>query len=446
MTETIKQAEEDREARERDCPACGQRVPVDRRFVVWCDACEWNVDPGGEQETDPDGGRVERLRRAVAQRHGERLFADLALQPTSASPPGTGVSGVVAVALAVAVHGLTVVLAALGLWLLIGRWGEGFQPAIGALLLGLAVLLRPRFGSFTKLRQDAPVLERADAPHLFALLDEVAAAVGTKGVEAVVLGPEANAGVRTYGIRRHRVLRLGLSLWSILDRQERIALLGHEFGHYAHGDTRHGLLVGSALRSLSTWRYVLAPNGGDSLMDLFANLLTALPRWTVHGVTLLLDQATLRASQRAEYLADASAARAAGTDGAAGLMDRLLVMDSAEAALQRETVAARTRIGGPRRREDREERADGLWERVAAQVASAPQREYERLRRVSELRGHSVDDTHPPTHLRRRHVARGDHHTPGIVLDASREAAVDGELRQPAQAMARQIVRDGLGA
>ncbi|MFI8520029.1 M48 family metalloprotease [Streptomyces sp. NPDC085481] len=450
----------------QDCPACGERVPVDRRFVVWCAACGWNVDPGGDGKRF-EGSRVDRLRRTLAHRYGEQLFADLSHEPAategatpvserartaSAVPPapagqprrtGPHAAGVLAAALAVMVHGLTVGLAVLGLWLLIARWGAGFQPALGALCLALAVTLRPRFGSLAKLRQDAPLLERAEAPQLFALLDEVAGELGTRGVDAVVVAAEANASVRTYGIRQRRVLRLGLSMWAILDRQERIALLGHEFGHYAHGDTRHSLLVGSALRSLDTWRYILAPNGGDTLVEQLGNLLTAIPRWAVHGLTLLLDQATLRASQRSEYLADRSAARVAGADAAARLMDRLLVTGSAESGLQLESVAARTRIGGEALRE---QPSEGLWERIAARVGSIPEREHERLRRVAELRGHSVDSTHPPSHLRRRLIASGAHLPPRVVLDEARAAAVDGELEEAGRTVARRVMRDGYTA
>jgi ribosomal protein L37AE/L43A len=34
------------------CPECGKTVPVDRRFVTWCEHCEWDVDPGAK-DLDP---------------------------------------------------------------------------------------------------------------------------------------------------------------------------------------------------------------------------------------------------------------------------------------------------------------------------------------------------------------------------------------------------------
>lgn len=422
----------------RPCPACRERMPVDPSFVVWCSACGWNADPEGPEPAA--GGRLDGVRRRMWQRYGEELFAQLAHEPDAGASPGAGGARVLAVVLSAAVHGITAALMVLGFWLLIAGWGEGFQPVIGLVALGFAAVLRPRFGSLARVKRDAPVLHRTDAPGLFALLDEVADAVGTFGVDAVVVGAEANAGVRTYGLRQRRVLRLGMSLWATLGRQERVALLGHEFGHYAHGDTRQSLWVGSALRSLDTWGYLLAPNDGATLMDQFVNVLTAVPRWIVHGLTLLLDQATLRASQRAEYLADNSAARVAGPAAAAALVDGLLCAEGAESALEREVVVARTRLGGSGRRDDP---AEGLWDRIAARMAAVPDHERDRLRRVAELRGHSVDTTHPPTHLRHRRLADTEPRAARVVLDEQRSATVDRELAGAAQAVARQMMSDG---
>ncbi|AJF64252.1 M48 family metalloprotease [Streptomyces vietnamensis] len=427
---------------ERDCPECGEPVAEGGQYVTWCAACDWNVDPEVRDEEAP--GRIERLRQRLAQQYGEQLLAELS-EPDDGAAPGTaadrsearpGTAGVLATALAVTIHGVTLALLAGGLWLVVA--GRGALPLVGALLLGLAVVLRPRFGRLPKDESHRVLLRRTGAPRLFALLDEVAGTVGTTGVRTVVVDADVNASVTTYGIRQQRVLHIGLGLWEVLSPQERIALLGHEFGHYAHGDTRRSLLVGGAFQSLGTWRYTLAPVPAQGLADDLVNLATALPRLLVDGVLAFLEHLTLRQSQRAEYLADSTAARAGGTEAAAGLMDRLLIGRSVVGELRRESVAARTRIGGTDRREDPSE---GLWERLAAHAASVPEREYERLRRVAERRGHQVDSTHPPTHLRHRRLTRG---VPGgalIVLDAARAAEVDAELAEAKRSVARELVR-----
>lgn len=189
------------------CPDCGQNVPVDPRFVTWCAECGWNVDPGSPEAPE---GRLEALRRQLARRHGEQLFAE-GIDGRAHKDP----SSVLARALALLVHAVTLGLAVAGAVVLVSGIGTFSGWALGVLLLGIAFVLRPRFGSLPATGEE-PVLYRADAPHLFGLIDEVAAVVGTRGVDAVVIQADANASVSTYGIRQRRVLRLGLGLWEVL--------------------------------------------------------------------------------------------------------------------------------------------------------------------------------------------------------------------------------------
>lgn len=354
---------------------------------------------------------------------------------------GRDAATLLAFALSLLVHGVTVMLAVTGILLVVLGWDTGVQPAVGALLLGLAAVLRPRP---TRLPKDGPVLYRADAPRLFELIDEVGAAVGTAGVHAVVVDPEANAAVTTYGLRARRMMILGLGLWEILPPQERVALLGHELGHFAHGDTRRGIVTGGALRALATWFYVLAPTPPDGLLDRFVNAVTFLPRWTVYGLLVLLDHLTLQATQRAEYLADVSAAKAGSTEAAVGLMDRILVSRAVGPELRWESVAAQVR-GGSAGREARERAEQGLWERLASHVGAVPEHEYERLRRVAARRGHSVDSTHPPTHLRRRCAATGGPYAAQVTYDEDRASTVAQELAPARAALARRVIRDYAG-
>ncbi len=412
--------------RMRSCPECGAEILTGHGFVEWCAACDWNVDPGQPEEPI---GRVDVLRRRLAQQHGEALLAEVTTD--EALRPGRGTAGVLALALALAVHGVTVALFVGGLLLVVLGWGGGL-PLLGAVCLVVALVLRPRFG---KLPEDAPVLRRADAPGLFSLIDEVAAVVGTRGVDVVVVDGECNASVSTYGIRRRRVLTLGLGLWEVLTPGQRLALLGHELGHYANGDSRHGFVVGSALRSLETWVYMVGrterPTPGEALL----NGLLLLPRCAVTGVLLLLERLTLRAAQRAEYLADDSAARCGSTEAASGLMDRLLIADSAEVVLLRESNSAQAVRGA-----DARDAWRGLWDRLAARIDAVPESEHERLRRAGARRGHSVDATHPPTHLRRARLLASSPVPAAVTTGPAREAALSEELAGARERVARQIM------
>ncbi|MCB5178775.1 M48 family metallopeptidase [Streptomyces antimicrobicus] len=419
------------------CPECGEALTAtDERFVVWCAACDWNVDPGA---AEPEPGRLAAFRRRLARRHGEQLAAE-----TAGGDPGRprrDASALLALALALAVHGVTLALAVAGLLLIVLGWGTAVQPVEGLVLLVVAVVLRPRLG---RLPQHGPVLHRADAPRLFELIDEVAAVTGTAGVHAVVVDGTVNAAVTAYGPRRRRVLTLGLGLWEVLGPRERVALLGHELGHFAHGDVRHGLVVHGALRSLLLWLRTLAPSPGHTVWDSLFNAVAFLPRCATYALLVLLDRLTLRAAQRAEYQADRSAARAGSTEGAVALMDRLLVAESIEAELRRESVAAQM-TGGKGGRAAREAAEQGLWERIAAHAASVPGHERERLSRVAARRGHSVDDTHPPTHLRRQCLSLGDPLPAQVTYDEHRAAAVTAELAAARAAVARRIIRERAG-
>jgi Zn-dependent protease with chaperone function len=419
------------------CPQCGAEIRGDGRFTTWCAACDWNVDPERPEEKQ---GRLAKAQRAQARRHGERLLAELGTGGTLRARRDS--STVLAVAVALVVHGVTVALTAGGIWFLVRGWG-GMGMIPGAFLLVLGWSLRP---PLHRLPEDKPVLRRADAPELFALTDEVARVAGTRGGDAIAVDAEINASVRCYGVRGRRLLTLGLPLWEVLTPQQRIALLGHEMGHYVNGDTRHGLVVGTAYRSLITWHYYFEPVDRDPLDDtgaltLILNLLYVVPRLLVRGVLTVLDGLTLRASQRAEYLADRVAARTGSTRAALELMDHLLIADSAAVTLRREVN--RAALNGPRGRQQAADRTDGLWELLAADLASVPEHERERLRRAGALRGHSVDATHPPTHLRHACLLIGEAAPPAVVADDDRERRITEELSAARTKVARQILRDG---
>jgi hypothetical protein len=109
--------------------------------------------------------------------------------------PWRDASAVTATALALGVHGVTLALAVGGVWYVVAGWG-GVGLVAGAVPLTLAWAFAPRVG---RLPSDRPVLFRADAPELFALVDEVALAVGTRSVHAIAVDGKINASVMTYG-------------------------------------------------------------------------------------------------------------------------------------------------------------------------------------------------------------------------------------------------------
>ncbi|MBO4256810.1 M48 family metallopeptidase [Streptomyces griseorubiginosus] len=416
----------------QQCPECGTEIRGDSRFTVWCAACDWNVDP---EEPQPVPGRLERAERALARRHGEQLLAEML---SGREPrPRRDASAVTATALALTVHGVTLALAVGGVWCVMAGWG-GAGVLVGLVLLALAWALAPRV---RRLPGDRPVLFRKEAPELFALVDEVARAVGTRSVHAIAVDGNINASVMTYGVRGRRLLVLGMPLWEVLTPAERIALLGHELAHYANGDTRNGLVVGTAVRTLSLWHHALRPLPHPSAIEMAVNAFYVMPRLLVRGMLALLVRLTSRAGTRAEYLADRLAARTASTHAAVGLMDRLLITGPLKLLLRSE--ANRAALGGSRSTRKATARADELWELLTAYAASVPEQEYERQRRAGARRGHQVDATHPPTHLRRACLLAGEPVTAAVMPQAHRTERIASELAAARTEVARRLLRDG---
>ncbi len=412
----------------RLCPECGAEIRHDRRFTPWCASCEWNVDPVRAAEEPPK--LLERRRRALARRHGERLLREI----TDGAPlrPRRDASSVLAQVLAVVVHGVTVILVGLGVWFVVGGLGATLF-VVGLFLLAIAVILRPRV---VRLPEGIPLLDRINAPELFALVDDVAAVVGTRGVDRIAIDSHFNASVSPYGVRGRRLLTIGLPLWEILSPEEQVALLGHELGHLANGDLRHGALVWSASRSLDVWSYLFAPIRLSGSWGVLAfNLMTYLPALTVEGIRILLDTLTLRAAQRGEYLADRFAATAGGSDAASHLMDRLLLESLVTTTLGRERSRQQTLLGT---RQALDQGSEDLWRLLAEEVDSVPDHELERLRLAGLRQGHAVDSSHPPTHLRRACLALAASRRPEVVVDTDREADIAAELSVSRRTIARR--------
>lgn len=158
---------------------------------------------------------------------------------------------------------------------------------------------------------------------------------------------------------------------------------------------------------------------------------------------MVLVRLTSRAGVRAEYLADRLAARTASTQAAVGLMDRLLITGSLGVLLRSE--ANRATLGGSRSARETAAQTDELWRLLTAYAASIPEHEYERQRRAGARRGHQVDATHPPTHLRRACLLAGQPVPATVVPQAHRTEQIASELAAARTQVARRLLRDGLG-
>ncbi|HEV2451698.1 MAG TPA: M48 family metallopeptidase [Streptosporangiaceae bacterium] len=337
---------------------------------------------------------------------------------SAARRPGWGVARVASYALAVLVLACSAGLIAAAVWLVL-RAPNVATIIVAIVAVLLAIELRPRLGS---LRKRDHVRYQGDAPALFGLLDRVAAELGARPVYAVVPVAAWNASYTSVGLRRRRVLTLGVPLWEALPIDQKLALLGHELAHGVNGDARHGMVVGTSLSTLARLYYVLRPGRADYTL---ARLAQALLSSVVAAVFTLQHVISLRASQRAEYVADALAARLASPASTADMLDTLV-------------TGRDTHVFTVIRQKFTDETA-GFWDEQRAALSSLPETEKDRRRRAEARQRLRVTESHPPAHLRIAVLRSRPPSKPVLCLTAAEEAQIRTELSADYARIARQI-------
>jgi Zn-dependent protease with chaperone function len=344
---------------------------------------------------------------------------------TEIGRPGWDLARVASYALALCVHAGTlalIVAAGLLLWMDVNV----VTIIVAAVLLIVAFFVAPRFG---RLPRQENVRLRADAPALFGLLDRIGAEIGARPVHAVVVTGAFNASYGTVGLRRRRVLELGLPLWDTLTEPQRVALLGHELAHGVNGDSRHGLIVGTSLSTLGRLHHALRPGGRDHRMNYIVDLMARLLQRAVSSVVALVFRiqraTTLRAGQRAEYLADDLAARVASPAAVTSMLDTLVTTeDSHAAAVRRYALNAQK---------------TEFWDDRRQALAGLPERERERRRRMAARQRLRVDESHPPTHLRIAVLRSRPDADPRIHLEPGEQDKIQTELRPDYARVAKEL-------
>ncbi len=186
-----------------------------------------------------------------------------------------------------------------------------------ASLLGLAVALLGVFILIAMLprRTAEPPgaeLTRERQPDLFAVIDEVAAALGEEPFDRVITDLSPNAGAAVVGVRRRhrqRFLILGLPFASVLTRQELAAVIAQEMVHLRGPEDGLNRLTLRALDELE--RTVLGLEG-----DWF----TAVPARLLARYAGLVERRVPALRRERELAADAAGAHVAGAAAMAGAL------------------------------------------------------------------------------------------------------------------------------
>ena len=409
------------------CPRCRATLLTQRNAVPWCPECEWGLDRYEPDRRRPEFGWrwVDRRLFRLAYRLTDRQYSTLLGRPVGRG--GGGPARVVLTAAAVAL--VVAVLALLGLGVyLVAHDFPSWRIAPGAVLVLVALALWPRLPRPDRYGRR---LRRDQAPELFRLVDDVAAAVGAPVPQVVEVDSTFNASTSAVGLRRRRVLRLGLPLWGVLPPQQRVALLGHELGHFVNGDVRRGPVTRVPLTTLGRLADLLRPGRpindhglAGMIGELLARVVFGSARRVVQAGHVGLVWVCLRDSQRAEYLADELAARAAGSTAAAQLADTLVLSDPLFMVARRE---ARKGVAAP----GWMEAADAVRTDVVPRLAGT--------RQLSVRDEVSLFATHPPTGLRARMIESRPYHPAAVTLTAAGSERIDQELASAYDVARRDI-------
>jgi heat shock protein HtpX len=186
---------------------------------------------------------------------------------------------------------------------------------IGAYAILRAIVPRP-----DRFEAPGPLINAAEQPKLFAVLDDVARATKQPMPKEVYIVPVVNAWVAqrggVMGIGSRRVMGLGLPLLQQLSVDEMRAVIAHEFGHYHGGDT-----------ALGPWIYKTRAAIGRTLQSLSRHSSALMKPFSWYGLGFL--RITHAISRRQEFAADALAAE---TIGAAPLATGLKTIHGVAAA------------------------------------------------------------------------------------------------------------------
>jgi Zn-dependent protease with chaperone function len=402
---------------EQECPSCGATLPVIHGYVTWCERCEWNLKPQEPLEKKSRFGQLyDSMYEKIGARSSRKLYEQVVKK--ASVKPTFKPSVALALAIALVVHAITFGVMALGVYLIVALWPHWSGIVYGLICFGIAWTLRPRLPKRPK-----KIISREKYPVLYKLVDEISAELGTSTVEGIVISSKFNAMFQQYGWRRKKVLTIGMPLFLILTGQEKVAILGHEIAHGANGDPNRGLILGHAIRSLVDWHYFLYPvrilDGSRRAMRagvamILPNLLFRLICLGIQLVIYVLAHLSWHESQWAEYYADSLAAEASGTDAMMSLLEKLHYGDSFWFIVQKVYLSK-----GKMR----------FAEAFQEKIATMPERELQRIRRVEKMEQSRLDTTHPPTSYRIGFMEARHVETPRYLLSKVDEEQLEKELQ-----------------
>jgi heat shock protein HtpX len=398
------------------CPQCHTPLTLHPDYVPWCAQCNWNLK---QQEDEKPASFLDRLYDRLGRKMSNELFQQVLRQPNL--HPTLTASKVVGFIIAGFVHLITLLFFVLGVTCLVFGWPNWLMIGLALLLFLIAWQTRPRI-----VPMPTNIVPRTTCPALYQLLDDISTTLGGRPIAGIAIEPEFNAAFGLYGLTKKPIVTVGLPLFTILNSQERVAILAHEVAHGVNGDILRSSFVGSAVNTLIVWSDMLNPDQiwqqvSDSLIGVATAVLMVPVALFMRGLSKLLMLCAygllslcFRDSQRAEYLADYLASTVSGTNAQLTSLNKTFLYNRVGLAIQHTALKNRNQ---------------NVFGAIRQFVEHIPEHEIERLRRVNLLEQARVDTTHPPTAYRIEFLRQRAVPVPKILLAPDVAAQIDAELQ-----------------
>lgn len=412
------------------CPRCATDLTTVDGAPPWCGKCEWNLDALGPV---PGLDWVRRSIWRLDRRAGFR--ADRRLAATMRDEAATTVSA--GYLLLLAISGVLVLLmaamVAAGGWLVVT--GRLLPPILlGLLLIGAAYGLRPRLGRLKRILKGKWLLESSRAPALHALVARAAERAGTPAPDVIAVDLQWNAGTSVVGLRRTRVLVVGVPLLLALRGQHLLALIGHELGHFQYEDSRRRLFIQPALTVFGAVSHAVRPPRGDAvsrgLGGVYALAFTALQlvagavSWLLFAVHLAMHVIAARDGRRAELRANLMSARVAGSTAALRTVDTLAMLPTLARYVQPNVESGQ---------------AAARWRAAMLDALEYDADRLPVLRQLSIRQEASLLASHPAPGRRHQYLSGAPYVDAAVVVTADEQARIEAELAPYAEALRRRL-------
>jgi len=417
------------------CPKCGTELIASPNTELlnaapWCPDCEWNLDHfTAEAEISWFWNRI----RTADQRAGYQ--SDLLLARSVAPSPVTRDGFVLLAAVSVVLLLAMPVLVVTGLWLVIAG-GPFFPILFGLLLIGLAVLIRPRFARLKPMLKNSYRLQPGERPTVDALIDRIATEIGASKPDVLLFDFRWNASVVDTGVlRRRRVMVLGVPLLLALRPQEVVSLIGHELGHLKYSDARRSLLTQTARTTFGRLGRLVRPPRVSATETGIGLHLVGLFLWQAIGGTLAvllygihrkLNAIAARDNRTLELRADEAAAQAGGTDAALRLQDVLAMLPLLTTYVQHHV---------PRNE------AAKLWRRMLHTVRERDAAAASAWRQLSNRTDASLWASHPAPGRRHQWLSTRPRRGAAVVVGEAEAERLEREIIPYAEALHRTMLK-----